>query len=169
MELWKDIKGFEGHYKISNYGNVMSIKRDREKILKNRVNAFGYHHVSLRKDGKAYEKLVHRLVAENFSDAEHKETVNHKDGNKINNHISNLEWATKKEQMVHAYKHHLKAPVSGITNGNHVLSVEEVKEIRSIYKPHSKEYGMRALAKKYKVSESTIDKLVRNKTYKELL
>ena len=147
----------------------MSFKKKRPQLLKNRVNAYGYHHVALRKNGKGYEKLVHRLVAENFIDEEPKETVNHKDGNKINNHVSNLEWATKGEQMIHAYKHRLKSPVSGETNGNSVLRKDEVKEIRSIYKPRSKEYGMRALARKYNVSQSTIDKLVRNKTYIDLL
>jgi hypothetical protein len=166
---WKDINGFEGIYQISDNGQVMSYKKIRPMLLKNRVNAFGYHHVSLRKDGKATEKLVHRLVAEHFIDGETKETVNHIDGNKINNHASNLEWATREEQMTHAYKNKLKAPAHGHTNGNSVLTEKEVIEIRSIYKARSKEFGMRALAKKYKVSESTIDKLVRNKTYKELV
>jgi hypothetical protein len=169
MEEWKDIKGFEGHYKISNCGNVMSVKRQKPQILKYRVNAFGYHHVSLLLNRKAKEKLVHRLVAEHFVNAEVKETVNHIDGNKINNHFSNLEWATRSEQMIHAYIHSLKSPVQGLLQGNHVLGEDEVIEIRCIYKARSKEYGMRALAKKYSVSESTIDKLVRNKTYRNLL
>lgn len=166
---WKDINGFEGIYLISDHGEVMSYKKLRPMILKNRVNAFGYYHVSLRKNGKGIEKLVHRLVAEHFIDGKSKETVNHIDGNKINNHVSNLEWATREEQMTHAYKNNLKTPVRGHTNGNSVLTEKEVIEIRSIYKSRSKEYGMRALARKYNVSESTIDKLVRNKTYKELL
>lgn len=169
MEKWEDINGFEGHYQISNHGRVRSLKRQRPKILKDRVNAFGYHHVSLLKDRKATEKLVHRLVAEHFLDTTPKETVNHKDGNKINNHVSNLEWATREEQMIHAYKNKLKPPVRGHTNGNSVLTEEEVIEIRSIYVSRSKEFGMRALARKYNVSDSTIDKLVRNKSYKELL
>lgn len=163
MELWKDIKGYEGHYQISNSGEVKSLKKNRQKILSNRVNAFGYHHVSLLKDGKTKEKLVHRLVAEHFLNETEKETVNHIDCNKINNHVDNLEWATRSEQMIHAYHHKLKKPVH-----NGILTDEEVREIRSIYKARTKDLGMRALARKYNVSDSTIFKLISNRSYKDV-
>lgn len=166
MKKWKYIVGFEGHYKISNHGDVLSTKRVRNKVLKNRINSYGYHHVYLSKDGKQFERLVHRLVMQHFSNDTPKETVNHIDGNKTNNHIDNLEWATRSEQMIHAYKHNLKKPS---LHAVRVLTDEEAKEIRSLYVPHCKQYGMIALAKKYNVSNSTIDKLVRNVTYRELL
>ena len=70
--------------------------------------------------------------------------------------------------MEHAYEHSLKLPMSGTKCWKSLLTETEVKEIRKIYKAHDKEYGMRALAKKYNVSESTIDKCVRCVSYKDI-
>lgn len=70
--------------------------------------------------------------------------------------------------MEHAYKNRLKKPVQGILQGNSVLTEEEVKEIRRIYKSHSKEFGMIPLAKKYNVSVSTINKCVGRRSYKNI-
>jgi hypothetical protein len=150
-------------------GNVKSFKAKRPMLLKKRVNAFGYYHVSLLKNGKPHERLINRLVAQHFIENPfNKPTVNHKDGVKTNNVVKNLEWATREEQMQHAYKNHLKQPVRGTLQGRSVLTEEEVREIRRTYIPRSKEFGMRALAKKYNVSDSTIDKAVRNKSYRNV-
>lgn len=166
--MWKKIKEFED-YEVSIYGEVKSHKYEKEIILKKRYTQDGYIQYVLLKDGKSYTKRAHRLVAEAFiSNPEYKETVNHIDGNKTNNYYKNLEWATKKEQMQHAYNLGLKKPMKGELNYNHVLTEPQVIEIRKLYKPHNKEFGMKALAKKYKVSEATINRVVHNRSYKNI-
>lgn len=92
-EIWKDINGYEGKYQISNFGRVKTLKRNR--IL--RPNKSGeYDYVILYMNGKGKIKKIHRLVAESYIDNPNKlECVNHKDENKRNNVVSNLEWCTK--------------------------------------------------------------------------
>ena len=112
-EVWKDIKGFEGLYKISNYGNVISLHPHNSK----RINPTpikgdsvrGYRRVELRRKGaKRKRVLVHRLVAEAFlSNPKGLQEVNHKDGNKRNNNATNLEWCTRQENMKHATRNGL--------------------------------------------------------------
>lgn len=165
MKIWKKILGFND-YEISNDGDLRSYKHGKQTILKKRYSKDGYVWYILTENGKSYCRRAHRLVAEAFIDnPENKETVNHIDGNKMNNNVNNLEWATRNEQMQHAYKHGLKKPVRGCLQGNHVLSEKDVIEIRSIYIARDKQFGMRALARKYNVSEPTIDKCVRYKSY----
>lgn len=169
MEKWKIITDFED-YEISSFGRVRSHKNGKVKILKERLNRDGYVQYSLSdKNHVMRTKRANRLVAEAFiPNPENKPTVNHKDGDKTNNMVDNLEWATKKEQMNHAYELGLKQPVSGTLHGSSVLSESDVVEIRNIYKPHSKEFGMIALAKKYNVSPATIDRCVRKISYKNI-
>jgi len=117
MEIWKDVVGYEGYYQISNLGRVKSLKKRvpfetygvrklrtlPEKILKQHKNECGYMYVPLAKDTKKKKHKIHRLVAEAFlPNPEMKKCVNHKDGNKVNNCVSNLEWVTHSENMKHA-------------------------------------------------------------------
>lgn len=112
-EIWKSVKGYEGLYEVSNLGNVKSIDRFIErsnqwgkyiqkykgKILKNVLHPNGYFRVDIQ--GKLFS--VHRLVAENFIlNKDISKEVNHKDGNKLNNHVDNLEWVTHSENIRHA-------------------------------------------------------------------
>lgn len=102
MEKWKDIRGFEGLYRVSNTGKVFSIRRNIE--LKGKIDRYGYKMVVLW-NGKNNYRTVHRLVAEAF--VEQKEgcnVVNHLDCNKLNNNADNLEWTTVKENTIHAYQ-----------------------------------------------------------------
>jgi len=115
MEIWKDIEGYNGIYQVSNYGNVYVIGRN---IIRNNVNYFlkpkymkcrydldGYLLVGLTKDKKQNTFRVHRLVCEAFIKNEfNKPQINHIDGNKSNNNISNLEWCTASENIKHAFK-----------------------------------------------------------------
>ena len=95
-EIWKDKKDYEGHYQVSNLGRVKSIKFGKEIILKQHINIKGgYYYVCLLKNGKHKNYYVHRLVAEAFLPiTDNLPQVNHKDENKLNNSVDNLEWCT---------------------------------------------------------------------------
>ena len=98
-EIWKDVKGYNGKYQISNCGRVWSKKR--QIYLKPAENNNGYLSVMLyAPNGKGKRELVHRLVAINFLDNPNNyPCVNHKDENKQNNHVTNLEWCSHKYNM----------------------------------------------------------------------
>lgn len=101
--MWKDIKGYEGLYQISNDGHVRRILKNGEtKPVKNKDGL--YYTVSLSKNGRYTSFNVHRLVAETFlgMPEDRKMEVNHKDGDKHNNNLSNLEWVTPTENHIHA-------------------------------------------------------------------
>ena len=99
-EEWKDIKGYEGKYQVSNLGRIKSLNYNhtkKEKILDIKPRKDGYMYVGLFKNGKRKSFKVHRLVAEVFIENPNKyPVINHKDENKSNNCISNLEWCTHK-------------------------------------------------------------------------
>lgn len=98
IEEWRDIKGFERLYQVSNLGNVKSLKFGKERIVKPRKCGRGYLQVGLWKDGKVKCYKVHRLVANAFLPNPNNLTeVNHKDEDKTNNKVSNLEWMTHRD------------------------------------------------------------------------
>ena len=100
-ELWKAIQGFSGWYYISTYGNVLSLKQKEPIILKPQNTGKGYYYVDL--EGKQYK--IHRLVASAFLDnPDNKPVVHHRDGNKHNNRLENLQFATYKENSVYYQK-----------------------------------------------------------------
>ena len=96
-EVWKDILGYEGHYQVSNLGRVKSIKFVKEKILKLSRDNDGYLKVCLYKNGEMKTYKVHRLVAKVFiSNPNNLPQINHKDEDKTNNSLENLEWCDQK-------------------------------------------------------------------------
>lgn len=118
-EIFKDIPGFNGLYQASNKGNVKSVRNGI--VLKQRFSK-GYKRVNVSIDGLHKTYPVHRLIASAFIDnPENKSQINHKDGNKANNHFSNLEWATGSENIRHAQATGLKSiPVPPrFERGNH--------------------------------------------------
>lgn len=112
-ENWKDILGYEGVYQVSDCGRVKRIgeysnqvtRWKSDKILKPCKKDNGYLVVTLSLSNKLKRKYIHRLVAEAFiPNVENKDTVNHIDLDRTNNNVNNLEWATYKENNVHAIK-----------------------------------------------------------------
>lgn len=104
MEIYKDIIGYEGLYQVSNKGNIKSFHSSKQvKNLATGITGAGYKTVTLCKDKKRYSVLVHRIVAITFLENTGK-CVNHKDSNKLNNNLENLEWVSYKENIEHATK-----------------------------------------------------------------
>lgn len=116
MEMWKDIEDYVGYYQVSNKGNIKSLKRIvmrdngwkftvSEKILKTSIGTSGYLRAFLYFDKKSKTKSISRLVAKAFiPNPLNKKEINHIDGNKLNNVVSNLEWVSPKENMAHAWE-----------------------------------------------------------------
>lgn len=105
MEEWKSIKELDDKYEVSSLGNIRNVNTG--KILNGDINNIGYKRIMA--GGKHY--FVHRLVAKYFVDGyEDGLVVNHKDGNKLNNIPNNLEWVTRSENDLHAFRLNLRKP-----------------------------------------------------------
>lgn len=166
-DKWIELKGFEDNYEISNTGFIRH--KVTKKVKKNQVNQHGYHRVNLwsRKERRSTSNLVHRLVYESFiSDAKGFE-INHIDGVKTNNHIANLEKATRSSNMKHAKLNGLLKPRRGSDNGRSKLNLEVARKIRVEFKETNcqKKY----LAEKYKVSNSTIGRVINEENWRDKL
>ena len=96
MEIWHDIEGYEGLYQVSNKGHVKSLKWGKERILRPMINSSGYYHIGLYNDGVRKAFRLHRLVAEAFiPNPDNLPEINHRDENKKNNCVENLEWCDR--------------------------------------------------------------------------
>jgi len=157
MEVWKTIKDFK-NYEVSNYGNIRSNHYSKVRILK-QENAKGYLRVSLSKDNIVYRFQVHRLVAIHFIlNIQEKPCVNHIDGNKLNNNVSNLEWCTYSENEKHSYK------VLNKINPIRKLDLKKVNHIREkAFK--GRNGNIKQLSLFYNVNVSTIYNILKNKYY----
>lgn len=171
MEVWKDIKGYE-NYKVSNFGNVIGKKIKTNfgvgyKIYDERkINPWldkkGYNYIDISIYPNKKRFLLHRLVAKHFLDNPNNyPQVNHKDGNKSNNHVDNLEWCTSKQNINHAIKTGL-LKFSGCDNYRSELSKNDVLEIRK------SKLTQRELSEKYKISQTGVSRIKSYKTYKNV-
>ena len=160
-----DIPGFS-RYTIDYYGTIRSKSyknTGRKRKLKPALDACGYlRTMLLGDDGKYHTVKVHRISALAFH-GESNLDVNHKDGIKTNNYWSNLEYVSKSENTLHAYRTGLLKPKKGVQNGNSKLNDNAVKDIREVARRGGRYYGRKALAEKYGVSESHIKHIVNNK------
>lgn len=170
---WKDVVGYEGYYMVSSCGEVKSVDREikhggsgkkaiRKGSMKNKTeNSDGYYAVNLCKYGKTKSFRLHRLVALSFlkNDEVNKNEVNHIDGNRKNNHFSNLEWVTHGENVRHSYKLGNKCS-KGEKNGMSKLKKEDINTIKDLSKK-----GMTGveISKIYGVSSSSIYRILKNK------
>ena len=108
MEEWRDIPGYESFYQVSNLGNVRSIRFNKIRNMKS-WDSNGYRAVELYLNNNGYTVGIHRLVALAFiPNPENKPEVNHKDRNRSNNNVENLEWVTQSENIAHAYRNGVK-------------------------------------------------------------
>jgi len=180
-EKWKNIKGHEGLYQVSNYGRVKSLAREvsktlnnkkctpfyADRILKSCSNSSIYPSVSLSKDNKSKSYAVHRLVVEAFlcSIVKGKE-VNHKDGNKLNNNLDNLEIVTHKDNILHAVKSNIMTMdwFRGEKQHKAKLKEKEVIKIRKLLGTKTQ----REIANIYKVDPATISNIATNKSWRWL-
>lgn len=168
-EIWKWIKDYEGFYQISNFGRAKSFnpRYTKPRILTPVLHKNGYLHICLRRNSKSKNFSIHRLVAEAFiPNPENKLTVNHKDGNKFNNCVENLEWATSSENSRHAIE--IGIQKVGEERFGAKLTEDQVREIRKIYIRGNEEYGAPALARKYGVHSGTIYNVLHGNNYKNV-
>jgi len=131
QEIWKDISGHEGRYQVSSSGKIKSLLTS--KILKSRKTIHGYLHVGLCVNSKPKSKVIHRIVAIAFiPNPQNKPQVNHKDGNRTNNEVTNLEWVTASENVIDGFKRGRKITHSKKVN-QHSKNGDLIKKYDSIW------------------------------------
>ena len=163
--MWKNVTDFEDVFEISDSGELRNKKTS--KILKQHKRKSGYMQVATKLGGRNGTNVcfkIHRLVAESYLPNPLKlSDVNHKDGNKENNSVTNLEWTTHADNMQHAVDTGLIIPRPATSLRK--LTDTEVAEIRSRAKAGCSTNGYRALALEYSVSKRAIADIVNLKTY----
>ena len=152
------IRNYE-HYFVTQNGDVVNSKTKR--VLKKYKKKNGYEQVCLSKNGVAKHLLLHRIVANAFRTIGVGPYVNHKDGNKRNNHCSNLEWVTASGNMKHAVS--LGLIKQGSSHHNSKLTEEDVTFIRS---HKDKPFPYKEMGQKYSISHTQLYNIITNKTRK---
>jgi hypothetical protein len=174
-EEWKVLPQTNNLYMVSNLGRVRTVERVcfrsngrrhtiKEKVLKPAIDGNGYQRVGLSVDEKLVTFKVHRLVASVFCEnINNLNEVNHKDGNKLNNNKENLEWVTRSENVLHAFRSGLAKPLSGEKNPSAKISEMEALTIKTFLDAG---YGPTKIAKLFKKSIHIIKDISRGKTWK---
>ena len=167
--LWKEIERFDGKYSISSCGKLKNSRTG--KLLRFMLHPHGYLHCSIKpngRDGKSYCLKIHREVAKAFiPNPDNKPQVNHIDGNKQNNSVSNLEWVTSQENMIHAHKNNLIDVNHGIDCVGSKATEDDVREIRKL-QASSKFWTNRKLAEKFNLGKTTIHSIISGTSWKHL-
>lgn len=175
QEIWKDVHGYEGIYKISNLGRILSLSRfihyvsgnhkySKDRILKNHLFKNGYYYVSLSKNKMAKRFLLHRLLAEHFiPNPNNYPCINHIDTDQTNNSLHNLEWCTHKQNMEHAAKNGLHS-----RGEKHYMTKLTANQVREIKKRLADGELQRAIGMDYGVSEYVICHINIGNTWKHI-
>lgn len=142
-EKWETIEGYPD-YRISTLGRIISLKGEIPRFLKPRLNINGYLYVALSENSKCdYNCKIHKLVAGAFlPNPENKPEINHKDGNKTNNHVSNLEWVTRSENHRHAIRTGLCIPFKAKITAKQAIEIFKKAHSGHSTQSLSKEYGL---------------------------
>ena len=175
MKSEADIPNYERYYKVTEYGQVISLPRviknrlntrtTKERILKTHINIRGYECATLIIDNMRFHTVVHRLVAQAFvPNPFNKPFINHKNGIKTDNHYSNLEWCTQKENVKHSFTNGLQTNI-GENNPKSQLTEILVKEIRNKYELGD---SIKSISMEYNVTWNTIAAVVKNRTWTHL-
>lgn len=183
-EVWRPVVGYEAYYEVSNMGRVRRIGRAARhgkghgggvkvgRILKSFVLKDGYSRTQLWVEGKPINCLIHCLVAEAFIGQRLPGMeVNHKNLNRLDNVVTNLEYVTHSENNLHSYRNSKrKAPEMprGEAHHNAKLTTEQVMEIKKTYQRRKIGFGITALARKFKVDHHTIRSIIIGETWKEV-
>ena len=168
-EIWKDIEGYEGKYQASSDGRI---RNSKGKVLKTYTDKCGYQLIGLYKDGKSKTFRVHRIIYEALvGDIPIDLQINHKDFNRSNNKVSNLEVTTREENVRHSLQNTLRANAydengNRISKGNSKINREIAEEIRTIYA--TKDVTYKELAKIYGIKRSAVGNIVTGKSWPKL-
>lgn len=145
---------FDGKYAVTRSGDIYSNVGTRKKLV-GKITKHGYHMLVLTVNGKKLYKNAHRLVAENFiPNPQSLPEVNHKDGNKTNNHVANLEWCSSSHNQLHAY--HI-----GLQKGK--VDLEVALKIREAYATGN--YSHRELEHLFPLKKTQIGQIINNKSW----
>lgn len=167
--IWKTLQYNDETYddfEVSDDGQLRNVKTGT--IYKQHINKEGYNQICVSLGGRNKKKVfkVHKAVAETFiPNPENKSDVNHKDGDKQNNTLFNLEWMTKKENMKHASQNGLLKPLCGTNSPSSKLTKEDVIYIRENYIARDPMYGSRALGRKFNIDHSSILNVINGTSY----
>lgn len=177
-EEWRPAFRYEDNYEVSNLGNIRSkthwvnARNGGERLyigkeINKRIRKVGYVECKICANSESKYKALHRIIAETFvpNPNGYKE-VNHIDGNKQNNNASNLEWCTRRQNIIHSFEMGLNKPRIGAEHCNARFNDEDVLKIRELYKKGMK---VRAISELYKVPKPTIEGITSGKSWKHLL
>lgn len=181
--LFYSLKDYEGLYSISKCGKMLSHRKHqpnggfrKEKILSTSINKSGYEVVRISKDSISITKTLHRLLLKNFiENINNLKAINHKDGNKLNNNLNNLEWCSFSDNLKHAWKTKLLVPsekfskrasiqfLKNFADKQRKLNNELANQIKNRYL--TEKISMKKLGKDFNVSSQTVCNIIHGKIY----
>lgn len=166
-EEWRPVVGYEGWYEVSSIGRVRRVRPGKStktgrfcSIYRNKT---GYNRVKLTSGDYGRRHMLHRLVARAFiGECPHGCEINHRDGNKDNNHVENLEYVTHKMNMAHASQNRLMARMKGMFNPRAKLTDEQVREMRRLFDGGCSRIE---LSRRFHVGESVTARVVKRQSW----
>jgi hypothetical protein len=169
-EEWRPVVGFEERYEVSSMGRVrrsFSAPKCRStypgRLLNPDLSECGYYRARLCRNGKHQVEQVHRLIARAFLPGfEPNRQVNHKNGNKADNRLENLEWVTPRQNVLHAWRTGLCKPLRGEASGSSKLTKKEVEVILFL---NAHKVAEKLLAEAFGVTIATVSSIVRGETW----